>query len=111
MNESKKIFFDINGGFPRWMFFNSRRFLPQKHRQMNKFVLHCNRCTIVTRFFNLDFGRIYKKSTLGRRFPSKKNFFLSEKANFSASDQLGKNFPAVQTGPEKTKNQIKLVSK
>ena len=40
-----------------------------------------------------------------------KIFFLSEKANFSASDQLGKNFPAVQTGPEKTKNQIKLVSK
>ena len=28
----KKKFFDINGGFPRQMFFNLRRFLTQKHR-------------------------------------------------------------------------------
>ena len=54
----KTIVFYINGGFPRWMFFNLCRFFPQNYRRMNKFVLHCNRCTIVTRFFNLDFVRI-----------------------------------------------------
>ena len=54
----KAIVFDINRGFPRWMFFNLCRFFPQNYRRMNKFVLHCNRCTIVTRFFNLDFVRI-----------------------------------------------------
>ena len=57
VNESKKNS-DITGGFSRWMFFNLRRFLPQKHRRMKKFVLHCNGCTVVTRFFNLDFVRI-----------------------------------------------------
>ena len=38
---------------------------------------------------------------------------MSEQANFSASDQLGRNFPTVQNGPEKRKNLylIKLVSK
>ena len=35
-----------------------RRFLPQKQRRTKKFVLHGNRCTVVTRFFNLDFVRI-----------------------------------------------------
>ena len=35
-----------------------RRFLHQKHRLTKKFVLHGNRCTVVTRFFNLDFVRI-----------------------------------------------------
>ena len=58
VNESKKLFFNISGGFPRWMFFNLRRVLPQKYRQMKKFVLHCNRCTVVTQFFNLDFVRM-----------------------------------------------------
>ena len=37
------------------MFFNLRRFHPQKHRRMKKFILHCNRCTMVTRFVSLDF--------------------------------------------------------
>ena len=37
---------------------NLRRFLPQKLRRMKKFVLHCSRCTVVVRFFNLDFVRI-----------------------------------------------------
>ena len=45
----KKVFFGVSGGFPRWMFFNLRRFFPQKLRQMKKFVLHCSRCTLVTR--------------------------------------------------------------
>ena len=40
------------------MFFNLRRFFPQKHGRMKKFVLHCNKCTVVTRFFNLDFDCI-----------------------------------------------------
>ena len=37
---------------------------------------------------------------------------MSEQANFSASDQLGRNFPTVQNGPEKRKNLylVKLVS-
>ena len=42
------------------MFFNLHRFLPLKHRRMKKFVLHCNRCTVVTRFFNLFFS-VYKR--------------------------------------------------
>ena len=54
----KQKIWDINGDFPRWMFFNLRRFVPQKHRRMKKLVLHCNRYTVVTRFFNLDFARI-----------------------------------------------------
>ena len=33
----KKIFVEISGGFPRWMFFSLRRFLPQKLRRMKKF--------------------------------------------------------------------------
>ena len=50
------------------------------------------------------------------RFPwnevAKQKFFMSEQVNFSASDQLGRNFPTVQNGPEKRKNRlIKLVSK
>ena len=49
------FFFDISGGFPNGGFFNFRRFLPQKLRRMKKFVLHFSRCTVVTRFFNLDF--------------------------------------------------------
>ena len=52
------IFFDINGGFPRQIFLNLCRFLPQRHRRLKKFVLHCTRCTVVTRFFNPDFVRI-----------------------------------------------------
>ena len=70
---------------------------------MKKFVLHCIRCTVVTRFCNLDFARISKKGTLGTRFLSK-TFFLSEQVNFSASDRLGRNFPTVQNGLEKGKN-------
>ena len=50
------------------------------------------------------------------RFPwnevAKQKVFMSEQANFSASDQLGRNSPTVQNGPEKRKNRlIKLVSK
>ena len=43
----------------------------------------------------------------------KQKIFLSEQANFSASDRLGRNFPTAQNGPEKRKNLylIKLVSK
>ena len=37
---------------------NLRRFLPQKLRRMRKFDSHCSRCTVVARFFNLDFVRI-----------------------------------------------------
>ena len=29
--------------------------LTQKRRRMKKLVLHCNRSTVVTRYFNLDF--------------------------------------------------------
>ena len=32
-----------------------RRFVPQKHRSMKKFVLHCNGCTAFARFFTLNF--------------------------------------------------------
>ena len=53
-----KKMFDINGGLPRWMLFNLRLILTQKHRQMKKFILRCNRCTVVTRLFNLDIVRI-----------------------------------------------------
>ena len=69
--------------------------------------MHCR-----TRFINIDFVRIWKKSSLGTRMLSKK-IFLSEQANFSASDWLGGNFPTVQNGPEKRKNLYltKLVSK
>ena len=42
-----------------------------------------------------------------------KIFFLSEQANFSASDRLGRNFPTVQNDPEIRKSHylIKLVLK
>ena len=59
----KKSSFDINEGFPRCMFFNLRRFLPQKNRQMKKSVLHCNRCTVVTPFL------IYFFLYIKRRYP------------------------------------------
>ena len=48
-----------------------RKFLLQKHR-WRKFVLHCNRCTAVRRFFNLIFVRIKKEGTLGTGLISKK---------------------------------------
>ena len=86
-----------------------RRFLLQKHRRMNKFVLQGNRYTVVTRFVNLDFVRIENEAKLGTRLLSKT--FLSEQANFSASERLGRNFPTVQNSLEKRKNLylIKLV--
>ena len=59
------------------MFFNLRRFLFQKHGRMKKLVLHCNRCTVVTRFFNLDFVCILKEGTVGTRFLSKIFFSLN----------------------------------
>ena len=73
-----------------------RRFLPQKHRRTKKFVLHGNRCTVVTQFFNLDFVRIKNEAKLGTRLLSKT--FLSEQANFSASDRFGRNYLTVQNG-------------
>ena len=89
------------------------RFLPQKHKWMKKFVLHCTRYTEVTQLFNVNFVHIKKEGTLGTRLISKKKFFLSESANFSASERLEKNFPILQNGLEKMKNLylIKLVSK
>ena len=80
---------------------------------MKKIVLHCNRCTFVTRIFNLNFVRIYKEGSLGTRLINKKKIFFPEPAKFSRSDRLGGNFPAVQNGLEKRKNLylIKLVSK
>ena len=59
------------------MFFNLRRFLLQKHRRMKKFILHCNRFTVVTRYFNLDFVRIKNEGTLGTRLLSKFFFHLN----------------------------------
>ena len=111
VNESEIVFFYFNGGFPRWMFFNLHRFLPQKRRRMKKFVLHCWRCTAVTWFFNLFFS-VYKRKVLLEQGCWSK-IFLSEQANFSASDRLGRNFITVQNGPEKRKNLylFKLVSK
>ena len=50
--------FDINGGFLNRYSLICRRFLSWKHRWMKKYVLHCNRYTVVTRFFNLNFVRI-----------------------------------------------------
>ena len=89
------------------------RFFRQKARWMKKFVLHCNRWTVVTRSFNLSFVHIKKKGTLGTRLISQKFLFLSEPANFSASDRLGRNFRTVHNGFEKRKNLclIKLLSK
>ena len=80
---------------------------------MKKFVLHCNRYTVVTQFFCLNFVRIQKEGTLGAGLISKKKKFLSELANFSASDRLGRNLPTVQNGLEKGENiyLIKYVSK
>ena len=43
------------------------RFLSQKHRWMKKIVLDCKRCTIVTRFFILNFVCVYKEGSLGKR--------------------------------------------
>ena len=59
---------------------------------MKNFVLHCNRCTVVTGLFNLNVARIWKEGTLGTRLISEE-VFLSEPANFSVSDRLGRNFP------------------
>ena len=63
---------------------------------MKKFVLHCNRCTIVTRLFNLNFARVEKEGNPVMRLISKKRIFLSEPANCLVLDQLGRNFPTVQ---------------
>ena len=50
---------------------------------------------------------------INSRYPWNEVDFLSEQANFSVSDQLGRNFPTVQNGSEKRKNLylIKLLSK
>ena len=87
------------------MLFILRRFLPQNHRRMKKFVLHFNRCTVEHGFFTLILS-VYK-----RKVPLCP--FFSEQTNFSTSDRLGRNFPTVQNGPEKRKNLylIKLVTK
>ena len=93
------------------MFFNLHRFLPQKQRRMKKFVLHCNWCTVVTRFL-IKILYVYK-----RKVPLERGceaiFFLSEQATFSGSDRRGRNSPAVQNGLEIRPNlyPIKLVLK
>ena len=94
------------------MFFNLRSIYSQKHIRMKKFILHGNRCIVVTRFFNLDFARHIKGRYPWNEVAEQKNF-LSQQASFSASDRLGRNFPTVQNSPEKRKNfyLIKLVSK
>ena len=77
----------------------------------NLFYIVYNRCNAVTRFLNLFFS-VYKKKVALKR-GCERIFFLSEQANFSVSDRLGRNFPTVQNGLEKRKNLylIKLVSK
>ena len=75
-------------------------------------ILHCNRCTVVAQFFNLNFIQYTPE-----RYPwnevHQQNFFLFEPANYSATEQLGRNFSTVQKYPEKKKNLclIKSISK
>ena len=57
VNESKKLFFNINGGFPRCMFFNLQQISPSK-AQMNEKVCFY---TVVAQFFHLNFVRILKE--------------------------------------------------
>ena len=61
VKESKKFFFDINGGFPKQIVFNLRRFLRQLQRRTKKFVSHCNRCTVVSRFL-IQILCVYKRN-------------------------------------------------
>ena len=90
-----------------------RRFVPQNHRWMKKYVLQCNRRTVVARFFNINFVYIKKEDTLETRLISKKTFFCLNQLNILLQIDLGRNFPTVQNGPEKRKNlySIKFVSK
>ena len=45
---------------------------------MKKPDLHCNRSTVVARFFNLNFVRIEKEGTLETRLISKKKICLDQ---------------------------------
>ena len=47
---------------------------------MKKFALHYNRCTVVTRYFNVNFVPFKKKVSLGTMLISKKKI-LSAPAN------------------------------
>ena len=81
------------------MFFNLRSIYPQKHIRMKKFILHGNRCIVVTRFFNLDFARHIKG-----RYPwnevAEQKIFLSQQASF-----------LLQTGLEEISQLSKIVRK
>ena len=111
VNESKKVFLILMKASQDGCFLICVDFSQKKNRRMKKSVLHCNRCAVVTPFFNLFFLVYKKKIPLERGCQAK--HFLSEQANFSASGRLRRNFPTVQNGPEKRKNLylIKLVSK
>ena len=41
---------------------------------MKKFVLHCNRCTVATEFFDVTFVPKWKEGTIGEVDKQKKNF-------------------------------------
>ena len=88
------------------------RFLPQKRRWMKNFVLHCNRCTVVTGLFNLNFVHIWKEGTLGTRLISEEVFFVWA-SKFFCSRPTWEKFPTVQNGLGKRRSLylIKLVSK
>ena len=81
------------------MFFNLRSIYSQKHIRMKKFILHGNRCIVVTRFFNLDFARHIKG-----RYPwnevAEQKIFLSQQASF-----------LLQTGLEEISQLSKIVRK
>ena len=109
----KKSFFDISGGFPKSMFFSLCKFLPQKLRQMKKFVLHYSRCTVVTRFKSRFCWYIKGGYPWNKVTKQKGCFFCLKRLFFFASDRLGRNFSTAQNSPEKRKNlySIKLTSK
>ena len=81
------------------MFFNLRSIYSQKHIRMKKFILHGNRCIVVTRFFNLDFARHVKG-----RYPwnevAEQKIFFSQQASF-----------LLQTGLEEISQLSKIVRK
>ena len=79
---------------------------------MKKFVLNIVLVHCSYTIFSSKFGPYIKVRHPSNEVNWHKETFLSELANFSASDQLERNFPTVQNGLEKGKTLfIILVSK
>ena len=90
------------------------RFLPQKRRRIKNFVLHCNRCTVVTGLFNLNFVHIWKEGTLGTKLISEKSYFCLNQLTFLFQTDLGEISHCPKWSGKKNKplfNQIGLKTK